>query len=110
MGFGRNKSTYFHRLPSASSLYHLPIQNTKRPSILPVYNVLLLLYFSFSSETFLPARPNVPPAQDCNNNNNALGGGGLGDFMAWKKRDTVSPRELMAHGFLFHPSVFIFNA
>jgi len=44
----------------------------------------VLLFFSFYSETFLPTHPYIPPAQDGNNNNNALDGG-LGDFMAWKK-------------------------
>lgn len=31
MVFARNERTYFHRLPSASSFYQLPLQNTKRP-------------------------------------------------------------------------------
>jgi len=61
----------------------------------------------------LPTHPYILPAQDGNNNNNALGGGGggLGDFMAWKKGIGYGQStELMAHGFLSRPTIFIFNA
>jgi len=71
---------------------------------------IIIFLFLFGNFFCLPS-PNIPPAQDGNNNNNALsGGGGLGDFMAWKKKGYGQSAELMAHGFLSRPTVFIFNA
>lgn len=78
-------------------LSHSPSSPTpqERPqSYTSTRRIIIIIFLFLFGNFFLPARPNIPPAQDGNNNNNALlGGGGLGDFMAWKKRDTVSPRN-----------------